>query len=109
MEPGTISFLIIILCLIFIALLSSSEVAFIAFNRIRIRHLIEKGSSSAETAQKIRDQHDRLFSAVILSGNLFTVLATSIGTAVAIDYFGEDKGIIIATVVITILTVVFGE
>jgi CBS domain containing-hemolysin-like protein len=76
---------------------------------MRLRHLIEKGNEHAKIAQKIRDQHDRLFSAVILSGNLFTVLATSIGTAVAIDYFGEDKGIIVATVVITILTVVFGE
>ncbi|MEK7698166.1 MAG: hemolysin family protein [Nitrospirota bacterium] len=109
MEPGTISFLIIILCLIFIALLSSSEVAFIAFNRIRIRHLIEKGSSSAKTAQKIRDQHDRLFSAVILSGNLFTVLATSVGTALALKFFGEEYGIIISTIIMTFLTVIFGE
>ncbi len=106
MEPG---FLIIILCLIFIALLSSSEVAFIAFNRIRIRHLIEKGSSRAETAQKIRDQHDRLFSAVILSGNLFTVLATSVGTALALKFFGEEYGIIISTIIMTFLTVIFGE
>ncbi len=106
MEPG---FLIIILCLIFIALLSSSEVAFIAFNRIRIRHLIEKGSRSAETAQKIRDQHDRLFSAVILSGNLFTVLATSVGTALALKFFGEEYGIIISTIIMTFLTVIFGE
>jgi len=76
---------------------------------MRLRHLIEKGSKNAEIVQKLRDQHDRLFSAVILSGNLFTVLATSIGTALAINYFGKDKGIIIATIVITILTVVFGE
>ncbi len=112
MEPGTLSFVIIILCLIIIALLSSSEVAFIAFNRIRLRSLIEKGDSSAKTAQKIRDEHDRLFSAVILSGNLFTILATSIGTALAINYFGEDHedvGVIIATIVMTFLTVVFGE
>lgn len=109
MDSHSSSYIIIIICLIFIALLSSSEVAFISVNRMRLRHLIEKGNENAKIAQKIRDQHDRLFSAVILSGNLFTVLATSIGTAVAIDYFGEDKGIIIATVVITILTVVFGE
>ncbi|MBI5056740.1 MAG: HlyC/CorC family transporter [Nitrospirae bacterium] len=109
MDPETLSFILIIICLLFIALLSSSEVAFISVNRIRLRHLIEKGSSNAAIVQKIRDQHDRLFSAVILSGNLFTVLATSIGTALAIDYLGEDKGIIIATVVMTVLTVVFGE
>jgi len=112
MDPAPISILIIIFCLILIALLSSSEVAFIAVNRIRLRHLIEKGIENAKTAQKIRDQHGQLFSAVILSGNLFTVLATSVGTALAIDFFGKDKediGIIVATVVMTFLTVVFGE
>jgi CBS domain containing-hemolysin-like protein len=109
MDSIPISLLIIIFCLVFIALLSGSEIAFIAVNRIRLRHLIEKGSSSAKTAQKIREQHDRLFSAVILSGNLFTILATSIGTALALRFFGEDMGVIIATVVMTLLTVVFGE
>ncbi len=109
MDPDPIRFLIIIICIILIALLSSSEVAFISLNRIRLRHLIEKGNSSAKIAQKIRDEHDRLFSAVILSGNLFTVLATSIGTALAISLLGEDIGIIVATIVLTVLTVVFGE
>jgi len=109
MDPGPISFFIIIVCIIFIALLSSSEVAFISLNRIRLRNLIEKGNSKAEIAQKIRDEHDRLFSAVILSGNLFTILATSVGTAIAISLLGEDAGVIAATIAMTILTVVFGE
>jgi CBS domain containing-hemolysin-like protein len=112
MDPDPINFLIIIICLILIALLSSSEASFIAVNRIRLRNLIEKGNSRAKTAQKVRDEHDRLFSAVILSGNLFTILATSIGTAMAISFFGEeqkDVGVLIATVIMTFLTVVFGE
>ncbi len=109
MDPDPISFLIIILCIILIAVLSSSEVAFISLNRIRLRHLVEKGNKNAKIAQKIRDEHDRLFSAVILSGNLFTVLATSVGTALAISIFGEDIGVAVATVAITFLTVIFGE
>jgi CBS domain containing-hemolysin-like protein len=109
MDPGPFSFLIIIVCIIFVALLSSSEVAFISLNRIRLRNLIEKGDDRAKIAQRIRDEHDRLFSAVILSGNLFTVLATSVGTAIAISVMGKDVGIIVATVAMTILTVVFGE
>jgi len=108
MDPA-ISSLVIILCIILIAILSSTEVAFISLNRIRLRHLIEKGDKNAVIAQKVRDKHDRLFSAVILSGNLFTVLATSVGTALAITLLGEDTGIIFATVAMTILTVVFGE
>jgi CBS domain containing-hemolysin-like protein len=109
MDPGPISFIIIIICILFIALLSSSEVAFISLNRVRLRHLIEKGNHNAVIAQKIRDEHDRFFSAVILSGNLFTVLATSVGTAVSISYLGEDVGIVIATIAMTMLTVIFGE
>lgn len=109
MDPGPISFLIIFVCIIFVALLSSSEVAFISLNRIRLRNLIEKGNAKAKIAQKIRDEHDRLFSAVILSGNLFTILATSVGTAIAISLLGKDIGVVIATIAMTILTVVFGE
>jgi len=109
MDPDPLSFLIIIICIIFIAVLSSSEVAFISMNRLRLRHLIEKGNEKAKIAQKIRDEHDHLFSAVILSGNLFTVLATSVGTALAIHLLGEDIGVVVATVFMTILTVIFGE
>lgn len=109
MEPHSIiSIIIIVLSLIAIAILSSSESSFIAVNKIRIRSLMEKGDKRAKAVQKILDEHDRLFSAVILSGNLFAVLATSIGTVLALRYFGED-GIIIATIVMTFLIVVFGE
>jgi len=108
MDPGPISFIIIIICLILIAILSASEVAFIAANKLKLRHLIEKGNSRAKTVQKIREEHDRFFSAVILSGNLLTIFATSIGTAIALNVF-EESGIIVATIVMTVLTVVFGE
>ena len=109
MDTGPLSFIVIIICILLIALLSSSEVAFISLNRIRLRHLIEKGNRNAAIAQKIRDEHDRFFSAVILSGNMFTVLATSIGTALSISYLGDDVGIVVATIAMTLLTVIFGE
>lgn len=109
MEPHSIfSIIIIALSIVFIAILASAESSFIAVNKIRIRSLVEKGDSRAKAVQKLLDEHDKLFSAVILSGNLFTILATSIGTVLALRYFGED-GIIIATIIMTFLTVVFGE
>ncbi|OGW31394.1 MAG: hypothetical protein A2X54_03040 [Nitrospirae bacterium GWF2_44_13] len=109
MEPHSIlSIITIALSIVFIAILASAESSFIAVNKIRIRSLMEKGDSRAKAVQKLLDEHDKLFSAVILSGNLFTILATSIGTVLALRYFGED-GIIIATIIMTFLTVVFGE
>ncbi|MDA8168262.1 MAG: hemolysin family protein [Nitrospiraceae bacterium] len=109
MEPPSILLILLILfSILLIAVLSSSEASFISANRYRIRGLIEKGDRRAQTLKKILDEHDKLFSAVILSGTLFTIFATSLGTLVAVRAIGE-KGIIIATIVMTFLTVVFGE
>ncbi|MBI4823710.1 MAG: HlyC/CorC family transporter [Nitrospirae bacterium] len=108
-PPSLINLLIIILSLLAIAILSSAEASIIAFNKLRLRSLIEKGSSSAKALERILERHDKLFSAVILSGNLFTILATSIGTAMAVNMLGKDYGIVTATAILTFLTVVFGE
>jgi len=112
MEPPS-SYLpdviIIAFAIVAVAVLSASESAFIAVNKIRIRSLIEKGDPRAASVQKILDQHDKLFSVVILSGNLFTILATSMGTAMMIRMLGPEMGIIAATVILTFLTVIFGE
>lgn len=112
MEPPSpiwIDISIIAISIIAIALLSGSESAYIAVNKIRLRSLIDKDDSRAIAVQSILDQYDRLFSVVILSGNLFTVLATSIGTALAIRMLGPEVGVVLATVAMTFLTVVFGE
>jgi CBS domain containing-hemolysin-like protein len=112
MEPPDSYFLGIIIifgALIAIAVISSAESSIIAVSKFRIRHLVEGGDSRAKAVQRLFDQHDRLFSAVILSGNLFTILATSVGTAMLIRLLGEDYGVAAATLILTYLTVVFGE
>jgi putative hemolysin len=92
-----------------IAVISSAESSVIAVSKFRIRHLAEQGDTKAKAVQSLMDSHDKLFSAVILSGNLFTILATSIGTAMLINLVGEDYGIVAATVLMTFITVIFGE
>lgn len=112
MEPPStilIDAVIIAVSLVAVAVVSGAESSFISVNKIRIRSLIDKGDKRAMAVQKMLDQHDRLFSVVILSGNLFTILATSIGTALFIRLLGPETGIIVATIMMTFLTVVFGE
>ena len=112
MEPPSsilIDAAIIAVSLMAVAVLSGAESSFISVNKIRIRSLIDKGDKRAKAVQKILDEHDRLFSVVILSGNLFTILATSIGTAMTIRLLGAEAGIVVATIMMTFLTVVFGE
>ncbi|MDP2167072.1 MAG: hemolysin family protein [Thermodesulfovibrionales bacterium] len=110
MEPPSLLNLIIIAASILaVAVLSSSESSIIAVNKLRIRTLKDKGDKRAQAAHRLLEKHDKLFSAVVLSGNLFTILATSMGTALAVNMLGEDYGVITATVLMTFLTAVFGE
>ena len=109
MEPSGIADIIyIILCLLAMAALSSVEASFISANRYKIRSLIEKNDRRARILKKILDEPDRLFSAVIVSANLLTIFATSLGTLVAVRMMG-GKGVIVATIVMTFLTVILGE
>lgn len=108
-SPESLNLIIVAVCIVAVAVLSAAESSIIAVAKFRIRHLMEQGDTRARAVHKLLENHDRLFSAVILSGNLFTVLATSMGTAMAIRHLGPDVGIIVSTAVLTFLTVVFGE
>ncbi|MDA8388981.1 MAG: hemolysin family protein [Nitrospiraceae bacterium] len=107
-PPSIVDIIYIFLCLLALAALSSVEASFIAANRYKIRSLIEKNDTRARILKKILDEPDRLFSAVIVSANLLTIFATSLGTLVAVRLMGA-KGVIVATIVMTLLTVILGE
>jgi len=108
-DPA-ISALIIVLCILCVAFFSSSEASLISVSRLKIRSLIEKGSKNAEAVQRLKDQHDRLFGTILLTENFFIILASSLGTTLAISLFPGHEGVtIIASVVMTVFIVMFGE
>lgn len=100
--------IILLLCILGVAFFSSSEAALISANRIRIRHLAEKGLASAQSVSRIVGQHDRLFGTILLTENLLIIFASSLGTVLALQFFGEE-GVLIATIAMTVLIVAFGE
>ncbi len=107
-PPSILDIILILISILAIAVLSSVEASFISANRYKIRGLIEKNDKRARILKTILDQPDRLFSAVIVSANLLTIFATSLGTLEAVRLMGA-KGVIVATVIMTLLTVIFGE
>jgi putative hemolysin len=108
-SPGELFGIIaIIVCICIVAFLSSSEASLISVNRIRIRNLAEKENKNAKTIQSILSEHDRFFGTILLTENFFIILATSIGTALLLNIFGEN-GWFIASLVMTVLVVVLGE
>ncbi len=103
-----VGFIAIVVCICVVAFLSSSEASLISANRIRMRNLAEKGNRSAQVVESILREHDRLFGTILLTENFFIILATSLGTALLLNIFGE-KGWFIASLVMTVLVVLLGE
>lgn len=107
--PGNlIGIIAIVVCVLIVAFLSSSEASLISVNRIRMRHLAENGDKKAKIVQSILSEHDRLFGTILLTENFFIILATSLGTAILLNIFGKD-GWLIASLMMTILIVLIGE
>ena len=108
------SFLTILLLIALILLvsvsgfLSGSETAITATSKARIISKIKKGSKKANYVLKILNNKDSVISSLLLSNNLVNILASSLATAFFYDLFGIG-GIFYATLLMTILLVVFAE
>lgn len=100
--------LVLVVCIFFVAFFSSSEASLLYVSKIRIRYLAEKGSQAAQAVQRILSKHDKLFATILFTENMFIIFASSVGTAIALSLVGSD-GIYLATIVMTLLIVIFGE
>jgi len=97
--------LVLLMC--FSAFFSASETAFSSLNRIKLKSLAAK-SKRARLALKILDAYDKLLSTVLIGNNVVNIASSALATALFIGLFGQ-KGVSIATLVMTVLLLVFGE
>jgi putative hemolysin len=98
------------LCLLLSAFFSSSEVAFISLQKIRLRHLQESGVAGAEQVVKITERPERLLTTILLGNNLVNTAAAALGTVIVIALLGSGgSSVLIATIAVTFLLLVFSE
>jgi len=110
MDGSSIVFIVLFfLCLAASAFFSSAETAFISLPRTRVRHMVETGVAGAERVARMTEQPERLLATVLLCNNFVNVAAAALGTAVAVTIWEGDIGILIATIVVTILLLIFAE
>ena len=104
--------ILLIICLIILLIisgfLSGSETALTATSKARIILKKKKGDKKASFVLKILDNLENVISSLLLSNNLVNILASSLTTAVLYDLFGVS-GIFYATIIMTILIVIFAE
>ena len=98
----------IFVLLLLSAFFSGSETALTAASRPRIHQLAEQGNRRADMVRRLQQQRERLIGAILLGNNLVNVMASALATGLLIRLFG-DPGIIYATVIMTLLILIFAE
>lgn len=98
-----------LICIFASAFFSSAETVFISLPKTRIKYLVESGAHGAANIEKIMKRPERLLSTVLLCNNLVNVAAASLGTAMALTVWDGEAGILIATVIVTIVLLIFAE
>ncbi len=104
----TVYVIAIIVCILLSGFFSASEMSFSSSNKIRLENMVEEGSKAAEIALYLSEHFDDALSTILVGNNLVNIAASSLGTLVMILSAGE-KYTWIATLIITICVVVFGE
>lgn len=112
MDSGSSQYLskviILVICLALSAFFSSSETALTSLSKIRLRAMVDEGVRNAKLIQKVTDNSSKLLSAILIGNNLVNIGASSLATVIATEIFGSS-GVGIATGVLTVLILIFGE
>lgn len=110
MDGTSVLYLVLLLiCIAASAFFSSAETVFISLSKTKVKHLVETGVHAANRVEKITEEPEKLLATVLLCNNLVNVAAASLGTALAVKVWAGDIGILISTIVITIVLLVFAE
>ena len=109
MSTSEITMLIILIFLIFLsAFFSSAETAFTTVSSIKIRTLMDENNKKAFLVKKIIDNKTKMLSAILIGNNIVNISASSLATILVQKLFG-NYAVSIATGVLTILILIFGE
>ncbi len=103
-----VAFLVVILSLVLSAFFSGSETALTAASRARMHTLETSGDPRAKIVNKLLAIRERFIGAMLLGNQLVNIGASAFTTSVLVGLVGEH-GVLYATVIMTILVVVFAE
>ena len=109
MTAEILTFVVAIFILLLLsALFSGSETALTAASRARMHALESEGNEAARRVNRLLEHPERLISTILLGNNMVNILASALSTSLLISLFGE-VGVAYATVVMTVLVVIFSE
>ena len=99
--------IVLIILLLLSAFFSSAETALTTANKIKMRSLAEDGDKQAETVLEVTDNSSKMLSAILIGNNIVNLSASALTTTISYQLGGPY--VALATAIITILILIFGE
>lgn len=110
MDGSHIGLLILLVILIALsACFSSAETAYSSLNVIRLKQMAKSGNKKAKTAYANAKNFTAVITTILIGNNVVNILATSILTSLATELIKGAAGVAVATGVMTVLILAFGE
>ena len=96
-------------CLLLSGFFSSSEIAFVSLQKLRLRHLANTEGGAAREVASMTEKPERLLTTILLGNNLVNTAAAALATVIIASMLAEGYAVLVATAVVTILVLIFGE
>jgi len=100
---------LLLACLILSAFFSSSETAFISLQKIRLEHLVDSKVKGAGLVASLMRRPEKFLSVVLLGNTFVNAAAAALATVLARSVWGEQLGVLIATIGLTIILLILCE
>jgi CBS domain containing-hemolysin-like protein len=100
---------IVVAAVLVTAFFSAAEMAFIACNRVRMRHLAEEGDRVAARYLEAFHHPERTLSTAMMGVTIAHITASSVATWWLLPVVGHGPAVVLTTSVLTPLLLVFGE
>ena len=100
---------IYVLSLLLSAYFASSETAYTAVSKVRLRTMADKGNKRAKQALWISDRFDRTLSTILIGNNLFHATCASVTAAIAASSFLQNLGSVVSTLITTMIVYLVAE
>jgi putative hemolysin len=97
-----------VVCVLASAFFSIAEIAFVSLQRFKLEHLVVTKVKGAQIVEQLVKRPERLLSTILLGANFFNTAAAALGTTLIVNAIGPS-GVVIATVLVTILLLVFAD
>lgn len=109
MDTASILQFVFLAILLFLsAFFSSAETALTTVNKIKMKNMADEGNKRAALVLSVTEDSSKMLSAILIGNNIVNLSASSLATTLAIRLLGS-VGAGIATGILTILILIFGE